>query len=300
MVKSTLILASCCFLGLWGIGITVPPLTHATEGRGSAPHIDLAFEVLPADNFDSLLSRATGNFGLGKLGAYRLSGDFELAHRATTGSGLFPEDLYRLGLKLGAGNRLWRFSLGLASESDEPFDSSDEISLQASASREVARWERSSLHLGLFYTTRFDYPLPTLVYTFADRDLFFMVGLPVASVSWRIDERTTLKGSYVPVRRAKIALERTLSPTWSMALEWAIDEESYLVAGRRDKDDSLVLETRTVKVRAEKRIALLTLSAYGGFSFDGSFFREEGFGDREDKVEFDDAWVAGANVRFAF
>ncbi len=282
--------------------IAVSGLVYGKEpGPGQDGHFEVGLDLLPADDFDSLKSRLALKHGLGQAGDYRLHGSLKLAHRQTGDNALFPDNLYSVAASLSASNRSWHFVTGIESSSDRPFDSTDEVDVRLRASREVKRWNSSQLHLGLFYSSQFGFPLPLVSYNYSGEKVTLMLGVPMARLRWVLTPNTTLKASYLPVRQFRLSLVRRLTGRLSLAVEGVIEEEDYLVADRLDKDNALVLETRTVRVHLTREVYdSWKLGIYAGYSFDNRFFEREGFGDKDNQQDFDDAWVGGLNLRMSY
>ena len=278
--------------------------TQAAESSDSGrqvPSVDAAVDFLSADNFDSVMTRLSSRFTLGQISDFKISAETNLGYRRTSDNTVFPNDLYQIGMKVSAADRLNHFEAGLSSASDKPFDSADELNIHLSASREMKRWERSSLRVGLIYSNRLDYPLPMLLYMYSDADLSFMIGMPVASLRWKIDEKTTLAASYKPVRQARLAVEHNLYPTLKLQLEGTIEEDSYFIAGRSDKDRALVLEVPKVVFKANKKFSnQFDMGLSAGRSFGGRFFERKGFFDEYNKEKISDAWISGIDIKYTF
>lgn len=271
------------------------------EAGGQSSSLGASINFLPANNFDSVLTRFSGGIALGQIGDYSIRGGTDFGYRQTRENAAFPEDLYQIGVKMSATDRLYHFEAGLSSASDKPFDSSDELNIHLSATREIKRWGKSSLRLGLAYSNRLDYPLPVLLYNYSNSNLTFMIGVPVASLRWKLNEKTTLAVSYQPVRQARLALEHKLFPTLKLTMEGGIEEESYYIAERNDKDRALVLEVSKVAFKVNKTIFdQLELGLSVGRSFGGRFYERKNLFDEFNRENIDDAWVSGVEVKYCF
>lgn len=274
---------------------------ESEEAGSQASSFGASISFLPANYFNSVLTRFSGGIALGRIGDYSFRGGTDFGYRRTWDNATFPEDLYRIGVKLSAADRLNHFEAGLSSASDKPFDSSDELNVYLSATREIKRWDKSSLRLGLAYSSRLDYPLPVLLYSYSDSDLTFMIGVPIASLRWKLNKKTTLAASYQPVRQARLAMEYKLCPTLNVTLEGGIEEESYYLAERSDKDRALVLEVPKVAFKVNKKFFnQLDLGLSVGRSFSGRFFERKNLFDEFNKEKIDEAWVSGVEVKYSF
>lgn len=296
----TAVQALCVYLG----ALTTASTSHAIGAAGApgqASGVEASYRLLAADNFDSSVTRLFSGLTLAPIAGYRISGEAEFGYRQTRDGGSFPRDLYRAGAKFRAAGARNRFEAGVVSASDQPFDSADEISLQLSGSREVKQWDRRFLHLGLFYSSRFEFPLPIFLYTRADPDLFYTIGLPIASVRWRASETTTVAASYRPVRQVRLAAEREISPGRTLILEGAIEEERYFLADRQDEDVALVLEVPRVGLAFHQRVNdQLNFGFSVGRSFAARYFEREGFRDEGGQENIAAAWTTRFDLKQSF
>jgi hypothetical protein len=299
MIKLNIRIAGMLLLAL--ATAVMSQAAESEEAGGQASSFGASISFLPVNNFDSVLTRFSGGIAFGRIGDYSIRGGTDFGYRRTRDNAVFPEDLYRIGVKLSATDRLNHFEVGLSSASDKPFDSSDELNIYLSATREIKRWDKSSLRLGLAYSNRLDYPLPVLLYNYSDSDLTFMIGVPVASLRWKLNEKTTLAASYQPVRQARLVLEHKLSQTLKLNLEGGIEEESYYLAERINKDRSLVLEVPKVAFKVNKKFFdQLDLGLSIGRTFGGRFFERKNLFDEFNKEKIAEAWVSGVEVKYSF
>jgi len=300
-MQKTVLQTFCMLLFLTVTTASIPQAAETGKPGAQKASISLAGDYFPADNFDSVRTQISSRLPLGQIGDYRVNSKMEFGYRHTGGSTTFPEDLYRAGATISLANAKNRFELGLSSASDELFHSIDETNISLSATREVKRWQNSSLHLGMAYFSRMGFPLPVFLYTYNDEDLTCIVGVPVTSLRWRIHDMTTLVASYRPVRQASLGLEQELSPTLTLILEGAIEEDSYDIAGRADPDKSLVLEIPKATLKLEQQMsAQLSCNLTAGRTFNARFFKREGFNGKVNEVQIDNAWIAGLGLKTTF
>ena len=212
-----------------------------------------------------------------------------------------PDELWDLDLSLGhkrllENGRTAGVFLGAGSASDEPFASTGESTVSATAYLRVPRRPGRSWLLFVNYSNNrgdLDHvPLPGVAYLYQPSRRFgALVGVPMLAVWGQSSERAGYRLSYFPLHEVEAELTWRLGDRWRLraGAEWR--DEPYLRAGRRDEDDRLTLD--------EKRAGLglaVSLGAKGsleltaGHAFDRFFYEGEGYDDRDrNRVELEDA-----------
>lgn len=176
-------------------------------------------------------------------------------------------------------------SLTVASPSDKPFESMDEVVLRVMGMLRVPDGERNAWLFSLIYSKDQEFlggvPIPGIAYLYVPSDRFrAVIGVPFASIEGRPLEALTLEARYFPLRkiraRATYALFRPLR--LYAGFDW--DHDHYFRADRQDKDDRLFYYEKrlTAGVRFDLRHVGFRLS--GGYAFDRFYFEGERYSDR--------------------
>lgn len=267
-----------------------PPSARDARGRArSSTAIDISSEYIPCDAFCSR------NYLLGIRDTRRLSGDITLMntlrgeYRKTEHDVLFPQDLYRIRYMFRFDVQSIRFGGGIASSSDEPFESNNEIEYMAHVEFKVYENVKSSLYIGLLYSSKQifyrDYylPFPFFTYIYRDRTLFLSIGIPFM-VRWMMTERAFFHFTYFPVYNISTDIGYRFFGFLSTSINMTWRQEKYLLADRENEDEKFFYDRKTVGLKVKpsfgRHFGVFLLC---GYQFDGSYYYGEQFSDRRDE-----------------
>jgi hypothetical protein len=178
-------------------------------------------------------------------------------------------------------------SVTIASPSDRPFHSYDELLIRAAAFLRVPHGERNAWFFTLNYSNRSEFleglPIPGIAYVYSPSDRFTaVIGFPFTSIQAEIVDKLSVQLVYTPVRTVRVRLNyQPFRPLRLYAgFDW--DHDFYLRADRGDEDDKLYYYEKrfTGGVRFDLRHVGVELS--GGWAFDRFYFEGEGWSDRTD------------------
>jgi hypothetical protein len=182
-------------------------------------------------------------------------------------------------------------SLTIGSASDKPFDSEDELLVQAIAFLRVPHRERNAWFFTLIYTNDQEFlsgiPIPGIAYQWVPSDTFnAVIGVPFSAVEWKPIEPLTFESSYFPVRHVRArATWRIFRPLRAyVGFDW--DNERYMLADRSDHDDRLYYYEKRLTAGARFDLKHVGIEVYGGYVFDRFYFLGDGYSDRR-KDRFD-------------
>lgn len=266
------------------------------RGKGSQkPSVSLEHQYLDVPDIASNLLLLKGEYSLSRISRRNLTAAVELGYRRTNDR-VIPNKLYRAGASVSLQGRTDRLQLNIGSASDKPFDSKDEVDWFVMGSTQARQWQKSSLHLGLFYTNRFDYPLPVISWLYFSQKLQIVAGFPVFSLNYQMNKRDRLSIAYRPVQDVSVGVERQKGDI-VFGLKGVIESESYALADRTDQDEALVLETISIRLHVGKAWRnLLRLTASGGYLFDSRTYIGEDLFSVSDSNNLGNGWMAGLRI----
>jgi hypothetical protein len=182
-------------------------------------------------------------------------------------------------------------SLTLGSASDKPFDSEDELLVQAIGFLRVPHRERNAWFFTLIYTNDQEFlsgvPIPGIAYQWVPSTTFnAVIGVPFTAVEWKPLEDLTFEASYFPVRHVRArATWRIARPLRAyVGFDW--DSERYMLADRADDDKRLFYYEKRLVGGARFDLKHVGVEVYGGYVFDRFYFLGESYSDRR-KDRFD-------------
>jgi hypothetical protein len=267
---------------------------------------DLGFEQHNVTLVVPLFQDARNEWSLTARGRYQ-----DYSTRAVfPGSGQpFPEELW--DLRAGTAFRhkfdndwIGGGSLTIGSASDKPFDSADELLVQAIAFLRVPHRERNAWFFTLIYTNDQEFlsgiPIPGIAYHWVPSDTFnAVIGVPFSAVEWKPIEPLTFEASYFPVRRVRTrATWRIARPLRAyLGFEW--DSDRYMLADRADEDDRLFYYDKRIVAGARFDLKHVGVEVYGGYLFDRFYFQGEGYSDRhKDRIDVEAGPFVGIRIGF--
>ena len=166
------------------------------------------------------------------------------------GSGTpFPDELW--DVRIGAAYRhkfdndwIGGGSVTVGSASDRPFDSADEVLVQAIGFLRVPHRERNAWFFTLIYSNDSEFlsgiPIPGIAYQWVPSETFnAVIGVPFSAIEWKPIEALTFEAQYFPVRQVRVrATWRIFRPLRAyVGFDW--DNERYMLADRTDDDKRL-------------------------------------------------------------
>jgi hypothetical protein len=216
--------------------------------------------------------------------------DFSTGAVFPTSGREFPEELW--DLRAGTAFRhkfdndwIGGASLTIGSASDKPFDSTDELLVQAIGFLRVPHRERNAWFFTLIYTNDQEFlsgvPIPGIAYQWVPSPTFnAIIGVPFTAVEWKPIEPLTFEASYFPVRHVRArATWRIFRPLRAyVGFDW--DSERYMLADRNDDDDRLFYYEKRITGGARFDLKHVGVEVYGGWVFDRFYFQGDSYSDR--------------------
>lgn len=195
--------------------------------------------------------------------------------------------------------------LGVGSASDRPFHSIDEMTANVGAFLRVPVCDgRDAWQFSLLYMSggAVNFPIPMAAYSWNPSDrLRVNIGLPF-SIFWQPADDWTVDLSYVPLNNVNARVTYTLAPAVRLYGGYEFLNESYLLAGRADREDRFfAFEQRLVTGLRWDVAAWATVELNGGYSF-GRYY---GSGDSQwdslrDRIDIAPGPFVGLSGRLRF
>lgn len=287
--------------------LLIPALAAAAAAQwGGAPPAGTFIEPsfsLAGGGLQPRRSGAGAAVSLGRPGdyAFHLSGGLEHIH--TSGRGRFPRELYKASLGLSAVNGGASFSVGARSDSDRPYNSSSETDLGFNFTKELgAGGARGGWLAGLNYSSRRSFlrgvPIPFVSYRYiSDKWTFFAPFM----VQWRPGGDMAYSFRWRPVKYFSLAAAWRPPGPFGAELEGGVGLEQFLLADRPDTGDALYLETPYLVFRPSIRLpGRFTLTAEGGWHFDGRHYTGRKYDDYGLRTDIDGGPFAGLALKKSF
>lgn len=223
-----------------------------------------------------------------------------------------PDELYKIDLggvyrrKLD-GDRILGLQVSLSSPSDKPFNSLDEVSVNATGMLRVPAAANDAWWFFLNYSDRRDFlpyvPLPGVAYQWNPGPEFRGVfGLPFSMVNWQPMEDWTLEASYFVPRTIHTRLRYQLLEKVSVYSGFRWYHDSYLRSERDEDQDRLFFYQKKAMSGIIWEISeSFSIDLQGGYGFDRFLYEGEDYGDRgDDRISLSDGWFGqvSGTIRF--
>ncbi len=245
------------------------------------------------------------DLGLGQM-------DLRTGARLPDTGGRLPDDLWapRIGTTWrGRLDNDWLAGVNvtLASPSDKPFDSVEEVAVRSTGFVRIPRGERDAWVLMLNIASDREFapgvPIPGVAYEWNPDDrLQALMGLPFTSARYRPHEKVTLSAAYRLPRtvHAKAAWEAADGLTLFGGFDWS--NRRWFRHDRSDDDDRLHYYEKHIELGAEVEWGeAVTLTATGGYAFDRMFFEGEDYDDRgRNRIDLADGPYLGLELAIRF
>ncbi len=207
--------------------------------------------------------------------------------------GSFPPELWDISAGISYRHKFdnsWTggVALTIGSESDEPFNSLEEMYLRFVALLRVPQGERNSWIFTLIYATDEQIfgqtlPIPGIAYAWVPSDKFTaVIGFPFSMIRYKPFENLTLDAEYYPFWTVRSrATWEIFQPLRAYAgFQW--DSDHFYRADRDDRDDKIFY--REMRLYAGIRFDLrhVGFEVTGGYAFNRFYFEGEGYSDRHD------------------
>jgi len=196
----------------------------------------------------------------------------------------------------------------IGSPSDKPFETCEEVSVNAMANLRIPAGERDAWLFFVQYSNNRSFaqhvPLPGIAYQWVPDPRRFraVIGVPFANLHAEPLDRLTIDLRYLLLRRVHARVGyRLLDPlTVYAAFDW--DNHRFFRAGRDDNDDRLFYYEKRLTAGVRWDIVDgLYVDVFGGYAFDRFFFEGEDYGDRGDsRISIADGAFAGIKVGYRF
>ncbi len=226
--------------------------------------------------------------------------------------GLFPPELWDISAGISYRHKFdngWTggVALTVGSESDEPFNSIDEMYFRFVSLLRVPQGERNSWIFTLIYASDEQIfgqtlPIPGIAYAWVPSDKFTaVIGFPFSMIRYKPFENLTLDAEYYPfwTVRSRATWEIFQPLRAYVGFQW--DSDHFYRADRDDKDDKIFY--REMRLYAGIRFDLrhIGFEVTGGWAFNRFYFEGEGYSDRHDNridVGSGPVIVGKINLRF--
>lgn len=190
--------------------------------------------------------------------------------------------------------------LTIGSASDKPFDSSEELVVNALGTLQIPHGKRNAWLLMLQYSNNREFlqdvPIPGVAYLWQPQQtLRTVVGIPFAMVHWEPATRWSVDASYFIPRTIKANIQYEFIENFHLYTGFAWQNQRFLRTDRRDDDDRLFFYDKRVLAGLQWQITeQLSLDLQAGFAFDRFLFEGEDYGDRGDnRIEIQDGCFFG-------
>jgi len=198
-----------------------------------------------------------------------------------------------------------RVSLGSAS--NKPFDSAEELIVNALGTLQIPHQDQNAWLFMLHYSNNRDFlphvPMPGVAYLWqSQRSFRAVLGVPFAMVHWEPAERWSVDASYFVPRTIRTKLQYEIAQNLNLYAGFAWQNQRYFRAEREDKDDRLFYYDKRVMAGTLWQITeRITLDVQAGFACDRFFFEGEDYGDRGDnRIEIHGGFYSGLQARIGF
>jgi len=244
-----------------------------------------------------------------KIGAWDLDTDARLSGPNVE----LPDELWDLQFGAQWRRKLdngWIAGAGLeiGSPSDKPFDSCEEVTVNAMGSLRIPAGERDAWLLLVQYSNNRPFlqnvPIPGVAYQWIPdpKRLRAVIGVPFSSLYAEPIDRMYVRFRYMMIRRIHAEVGyRVLDPlTAYLSFDW--DNDRFLRADRSDSDDRLFYYEKRLTVGLRWRIMEgLSLDVFGGYAFDRLLFEGEKYDDRnQSRINISDGTICGLKARWRF
>jgi len=198
-------------------------------------------------------------------------------------------------------------SLSVSSPSDKPFESWDEIAINATGTLQIPAGYRSHHILMLNFATNREFlegiPLPGYAYQWSShRDVQLLLGLPFSWGQWKVTENLTVLSAYLIPRtvHAKISYELLDGLALYGGFDW--QNQRWFRTDRDDNDDRLFYYEKKAALGLRWEIIKnWTIDLQGGYGFDRFFFEGEEYDDRGDNhISLSDGLFIGVQTGLRF
>ncbi len=239
--------------------------------------LEIDISYLPATDFET----KTLNFEifniLGKRWGYKWTQTFNFNYRNTGNSEYFPVDLYKIKYSLsGETDKKW-LKFNFNSYSDVPFYSIDTVNLGFNGGWTFWQKGNHSLIFGLFYESLSSFlgglPLPILYYKYKSKNVYLLFPFVL---HYQINSKNSFLITYFPVRNIKMSYIYHPVRPFVISFEVEIKLHTYYLAHRKNKDELLFYETKTIGIRPDFYMNHhFKLSGFIGYSFNGKYYKGE-------------------------
>jgi hypothetical protein len=195
-------------------------------------------------------------------------------------------------------------NLKIGSDSDEPFNSEDEMYLKGMGFLSIPHLEYTAWLVLLHVNSHSDFPvMPAIGYRFPlSKSMFAAAGFPFVAVGGDLTEKVGLQLSFFPMHEvsAKMSYRPAERLTTFAAFDW--ESDFFSRAARRDSDDRLEFEEKRLEIGAAYSLnEAWLLKVNGGYAFDRSYAEGDDRDELRDReLGIDDTWFGGLSVSARF
>ncbi|MCF8032435.1 MAG: hypothetical protein K9K66_05715 [Desulfarculaceae bacterium] len=224
----------------------------------------------------------------------------------------FPDDLwdlragatYRYKLERGwvAGG-----NLTVGSPSDKPFNKLDDTSINATASLMVPQSKRHYWLFFINYSNTRDFlagiPIPGAAYSYRrGKELWLLLGLPLAIVRWQPTPKWTLAGTYIYPRSIITRVGYRILPWLEPYVGFDWTYERWFLSDRTDDKDRLFFYQKQIKAGIKLPFSRdMSLNLSGAYAFDRLWFEGNDYDDRDqDRINLENGLVFSLALKWSF
>lgn len=196
----------------------------------------------------------------------------------------------------------------IGSQSDEPFASCEEVTVNVLGSLQIPAGQRDSWLFMVQYSNNRPFarhaPIPGVAYQWVPdpKRLRAVIGVPFSSLYAEPIDRLYVNLRYLLIRRihAEVGYRICDPATVYVSFDW--DNDRFLRADRGNDDDRLFYYEKRLTAGVRWEVCEgMTVDAFGGYAFDRFFFEGERFDDRDQsRINVADGCFLGINARYRF
>ena len=197
--------------------------------------------------------------------------------------------------------------LTFGSASDKPFDSAEELVVNALGTLQIPHGQRNAWLLMLQYSNNREFlqhvPMPGVAYLYQPEQTFrTLVGIPFAMIHWEPATGWTIDASYFIPRTVRAKIQYEIMKNIRLYSGFAWQNQRFFRADRQDGDDRLFFYDKRILAGMQWQLTeQLSLDLQAGFAFHRFIFEGEDYSDRGDnRIEIQDGCFFGIQTRIRF
>ena len=197
--------------------------------------------------------------------------------------------------------------LTVGSASNKPFDSAEELVVNALGTLQIPHGQRKAWLLMLQYSNNREFlqhvPIPGVAYLWQpERTFRTVVGIPFAMIHWEPATRWNIDASYFIPRTVRARIQYEIMKNTRLYSGFAWQNKRFFRADRQDGDDRLFFYDKRILAGLQWQLTTqFSLDLQAGFAFDRFIFEGGNYSDRGDnRIEIQDGCFFGIQNRIRF